>query len=334
MAETNKLLIGGIIASISIAAFIPLYFVFLVPNQPILPLLIDLQNKRYVIDGLGRVVAVPKQPKRIVSLAPSNTEILHNISYEKSRVVGRTTQCNYPPEWSDIMVIGDYWGPDIELILAVQPDLVLGRDTPEHTPLISQLESAKIAIFIMPKEETVGNIFSNMELIGYLVNKKDYATQSVSKLEIALEKITNSVNGTGNSTLLPIRVKTYYEIWPGSSAVGDNVWIAGGGNWIGDAIFKAGGMNLGSFFSKSWQNLEWPALELATPPLEPEHIIIPDWYDWTEIDTRPGWSSVPAVENDSYTKVIQDIIERPGPRIVESIYVLAKGLCPNLFPWL
>ncbi|MFX0134958.1 MAG: ABC transporter substrate-binding protein [Candidatus Hodarchaeota archaeon] len=332
MAETNRLLIGGIIVSLSVAAFIPLYFVFIVPNQPILPLLIDLQHKRYVIDGLGRVVAVPKDPKRIVSLAPSNTEILHNISCEKSRVVGRTTQCNYPPEWSDIIVIGDYWGPDIELILGVQPDLVIGRDTPEHTPLISQLESAKIAIFIMPKEETVGDIFSNMELIGYLVNKKDYATQSVSKLEIALEKITNSDNGTGNSTLLPIRVKTYYEIWPGSSVEGDNVWIAGGGNWIGDAIFKAGGMNLGSFFAETWQEIEWPALELVV--LDPEHIIIQDSSHWNTIINRPGWSNVPAVENESYTIINVDIIQRPGPRIVEAIYVLAKGLCPNLFPWL
>ena len=326
MAETNKVLIGGIIAAIVVAGFIPIYLIFLPPNAPLLPLLIDLQNKKIVVDGLGRPVEVPKKPERIVSLAPSNTEILHNISCEKSRVVGKSFYCNYPTEWSDIMIIGDFIGPDIDLIFSVFPDLVLGRNIQQHIDLIPLLEAADIAIFIMPIEDTVEDIFSNMELMGYLINKRASALNSTSKLEIALEKITNSVNGTGNSTLLPIRIKTYYEIW------NDPVYIAGGGTFIGNALYKAGGINLGSFFAGSWPYLDLPALELAA--LNPEHIVIPNWYNWNDIDSRIGWGSVPAVDNDSYTVINQDIIERPGPRIVDAIYILAKNICPNLFPWL
>ncbi len=326
MAQANTVLIGGIIAAIGMAAFIPIYLIFQPPNAPLLPLLLDLQNKKIVVDGLGRPVEIPKNPKRIVSLAPSNTEILHNISCEKSRVVGKSFYCNYPPEWSDIMVIGDFIGPDIDLIFSVFPDLVLGRNVQQQIDLIPQLEAANIPIFIMPIEDTVEDIFSNMNLMGYLINKETNASQMVTKLENALEKITNSVNGTGNSTLLPIRVKTYYEIW------NDPVYIAGGGTFIGDALYKAGGINLGSFFAGSWPSLDLPALELAA--LNPEHIVIPNWYNWNDIDSRTGWSSVPAVVNDNYTAINSDLIERPGPRIVDAIYILAKNMVPNLFPWL
>lgn len=326
MPEPNKVLIGGIIAALGVAAVIPIYLVFLPPNAPLLPLLIDLQNKKIVVDGLGRPVEVPKEPNRIVSLAPSNTEILHNISCEKSRVVGRSFYCNYPPEWSDIMIIGDFIGPDIDLILGVFPDLVLGRNIQQHIDLIPQLEAAGIAIFIMPIEDSVEDIFSNMELMGYLINKEASALYSTSKLEIALEKIINSENGTGNSTLLPVRIKTYYEIW------NDPVYIAGGGTFIGDALYKAGGINLGSFFAGSWPSLDLPALELAN--LYPEHIVIPNWYNWDDIDSRTGWNIVPAVQTDNYTMINPDLIERPGPRIIDAIYILAKNMCPNLFPWL
>ena len=66
--------------------------------------------------------------------------------------------------------------------------------------------------------------------------------------------------------------------------------------------------------------------------LDPEHIIIPDWYSWnTYIKARTGWNVVTAVINDNFTKIEQDIIERPGPRIIDALRIVAKDLCPKIF---
>jgi len=245
----------------------------------------------------------------------------------ESRIVAITDYCNYPPD----KIIGipqipnGFWTPSAEDIMAYFPDLVIGRNTPGQIDIISNLKEANIPIYIMPVERTVEDIFKNMKIIGYLINKTENASQEVAKLQIAMEKITNKVNGTGNSTILPNRVKTYYEIWF------DPIFFAGGSTFIDDLIYKAGGLNLGRFFPGAWPSLESPGEDLIF--LNPEHIIIPDWYDWnTYIKARPGWDGVvTAVINNNYTKIEQDIIERPGPRIINALRILAKDLCPSLF---
>ena len=78
---------------------------------------------QYVVDDLGRLVAINGTPQRIISLAPSNTEILFALGLG-DRVVGVTAYCDYPPEAQDKEKVGDYYGPDIEKIIALQPDLV------------------------------------------------------------------------------------------------------------------------------------------------------------------------------------------------------------------
>ncbi|MFX1450156.1 MAG: ABC transporter substrate-binding protein [Promethearchaeota archaeon] len=327
MAKSNYILIIGIAASLGIASFIPIYFAFLNPNPPLWPLLIDIQTKKCLFDGQGRLVCIPKNPVRVISLGPSTTEILFNISFKKSKIVAITDYCDYPPDniTGIPQIVNGYWSPSPPDIIAFLPDLVIGRNTPGQLAIIPNLEALNIPFFIMPDEETITDILNNIELIGNLVNNRDVASQVVTKLENALEKITNDINGTGNSTLLPIHAKTYYEIW------NDPIFFAGGSTFIDDLIYKAGGINLGGFFAGSWPSLDAPGTELAD--LDPEHITIPDWYSWSWITGRTGWAFVTAVIDNNYTQINQDIIERPGPRIIDALYILAKDLCPNIFTW-
>ncbi|MHA1383820.1 MAG: ABC transporter substrate-binding protein [Candidatus Helarchaeota archaeon] len=335
MAETNKLLIGGLIAAMGIAAFIPIYFIsFASSSTALWPLLIDLQTKNYVMDGQGRLVAVPKHPNRIISLGPSNTEILFNISCEKSRIVAITDQCDYPISGQNNIsgipqIPNGYWSPDPTDIIVYNPDLVIGRPVSGHINIISNLEAAGIAFFIMPAENAVDDIFTAMDTIGFLVDKRSNAQTEVNKLENAMEKITNSQNGTGNSTLLPVKARTYYDI--GTDAWG-SFYFAGGSTFIDDLINKAGGLNLGAYFAGSWPHLNVPGAEMAAQ--DPEHIAFNQEYqDWTTISSRSGWSGVTAVINNNYTAMNPDIIERPGPRIIDALYILAKDLCPNIMTW-
>jgi iron complex transport system substrate-binding protein len=82
---------------------------------------------QYVVDDLGRLVAINGTPQRIISLAPSNTEILFALGLG-DKVVGVTMYCDYPAEALDKEKVGDYYGPDIEKIIALQPDLILATD--------------------------------------------------------------------------------------------------------------------------------------------------------------------------------------------------------------
>ena len=82
---------------------------------------------QYVVDDLGRLVTINGTPERIISLAPSNTEILFALGLG-DRVVGVTMYCDYPPEAQDKEKVGDYYGPDIEKIIALEPDLILATD--------------------------------------------------------------------------------------------------------------------------------------------------------------------------------------------------------------
>ncbi|MHA1376923.1 MAG: ABC transporter substrate-binding protein [Candidatus Helarchaeota archaeon] len=332
MAKTNKFFVIGLIAAMGVASFVPIYFIFLTPNsQALWPLLIDLQTKNYVMDGQGRIVAVPKHPIRIISLAPSTTEILFNISCEKSRIVAITDYCDYPPEnvTGIPRITNGYWSPDPADIIAFAPDLVIGRPVGGHISIISNLEAANIPFFILAKETSIDDIFSAMNTIGLLVDKKSNAQIEVTKLQIAEDKITNSVNGTGNSTLLPVRARTYYDI--GIDTYG-SFYFAGSGTFINDLLYKAGGINIGAYFAGSWPHLDLPDAEM--PAQDPQHIAF-NAHDqsWATISSRTGWGSVTAVIDGNSTAVDPGIIERPGPRIIQGLYKVAKDLCPNIFTW-
>ena len=184
-----------------------------------------------ITDHFGRVVSINNtNPQRIISLAPSNTEILFALGLG-DRIVGVTDFDNYPPEATTKPSVGDYTEPNIEVIIAMEPDLVLA--TEEHETEMAQLESRGITVVgLYPKN--MDDILASIILVGKITGQNKEAAALVADMQKRIKTITDKT-----STLSAAQKKrVFYIIWH------DPIWTAGGGSFADTLINMAGGINI------------------------------------------------------------------------------------------
>jgi iron complex transport system substrate-binding protein len=266
---------------------------------------------QYVVDDLGRPVAINGTPQRIISLAPSNTEILFALGLG-DKVVGVTMYCDYPPEAQDKEKVGDYYGPDIEKIIALQPDLILATDF-HRFELIPALEEQGFTVFAVAPQ-TLDDVLESIQKIGQITGKEAEALELVNEMESKIEETEELTQGLGE------RPRVFYVTWH------DPIWTVGRNTWIDDLISIAGGNNTFSqyFESGAMVEIEWVIL------LNPEIIITSEWsYDWAINATE--LASTNASKMGRIYTFDDDLIQRPGPRLVESLEWLAHFIHPEIF---
>ena len=143
---------------------------------------------QYVFDDLGRLVAINGTPQRIISLAPSNTEILFALGLG-DKVVGVTDWCDYPPEALDKEKVGGYVNPDIEKIVALNPDLILvAYGTPMD--IINNLVGLGLTVFGI-KTTDLDDLLNDIRRIGEITDKEVEAQALTSEMESGIEAVTN-----------------------------------------------------------------------------------------------------------------------------------------------
>jgi iron complex transport system substrate-binding protein len=266
---------------------------------------------QYVVDDLGRLVAINGTPQRIISLAPSNTEILFALGLG-DRVVGVTAYCDYPPEAQDKEKVGDYYGPDIEKIIALQPDLILATDF-HRFDLIPALEQQGFAVFAVAPQ-TLEDVLESIQKIGEITGKDAEASQLVSGMRTKIEEIE------GQTKELQQKPRVLYMTWH------DPMWTVGGSTWIDDLINIAGGVNIFSqnFEGGAMVQIEWVVL------LNPEIIITSEWsYDWALNATE--LASTNASQTGRIYTFDDDLAQRPGPRLLEGLDWFAYLIHPEIF---
>lgn len=275
-----------------------------------------------IVDDFGRNVTVIKYPKRIVSMTPANTEILFALGLE-DRVVGVTKYCDYPPrvkelvEEGKVAVIGGFSDPNIERVVALDPDLVLAAHSLQ-LKAIEQLEEKGVTVVgLDPK--SLKDVLNDILLVGKVTGKEAEAKALVESME---QRIENVVSKTKEAQYRP---RVYYEVWH------DPLMSAGPGTWINELIELAGGVNI-------FSDAKAPYPEVSSESIitrNPEIIIIKVGYMGgvakEEIKRRPGWEAIDAVRNDRIYEVDENILIRPGPRIVEGLETLARIIHPELF---
>ncbi|MHC1597222.1 MAG: ABC transporter substrate-binding protein, partial [Methermicoccaceae archaeon] len=181
-----------------------------------------------VVDDTGEVVVLTKKPERIVSLAPSNTEILFALG-AGDRVVGVTDYCNYPPEATRKPKIGGYATPSIERIIGMEPDLVVsaygvGKEN------IDALKSSGITVLSL-NPTTLDDVLRDILLVGVACDEPENASRLVVSM---VEQIDAVKQRTANATSTP---RVMYTIWEGP-------YVAGSGTFADDMIAIAGGENI------------------------------------------------------------------------------------------
>jgi len=268
---------------------------------------------QYVFDDLGRLVAINGTPQRIVSLAPSNTEILFALGLG-DKVVGVSDYCDYPPEALEKEKVMGYSTPNIEKIVALNPDLVLaGYGNP--IDVIYTLEGLGLTVFGI-KTTDLDDLLNDIRRIGEITDKELEAQALTSEIESRIQAVTNLTEE------LEQRPKVFYIVWGDESSA---LWTAGSGTFIHELIEKAGGVNI-------CQNITGYATISIEEVIarDPEIIITSGLsYDWALNATE--LASTTASQTDRIFTCNDDLVQRPGPRLVEGLEWFAYFIHPEIF---
>ncbi len=292
------------------------------PLPPTLTTILPIQKTAAInlTDGLGRSVKMAGPALRVVSLAPSNTEILFAVG-AGSQVVGRDTLSDYPPQVKTVADIGGSMGNyNTEAILALHPDLVLAAGI-NSTDLVASLEKLGLQVFYLKNPVTLEEMYANLETVGSLTGHTTDAATLVASLQARVAAVDAKV-ATASS-----RPTVYYEL---DGTDPSKPYTSGGGTFVDLLIQRAGGVNI---FSKL--NNQWPQVNLEQLLVDnPQIILLGDSaYGETpeKVIVRSGWGSLQAIKNHQVFPFDDNLVSRPGPRLVDGLEALTKLIHPELF---
>lgn len=266
-------------------------------------------------DSYGRQVTISQLPQRIISLAPSNTEILYALGLGE-RVVGVTENCDYPAEAAQVEKVGGFQGPNMEKIIAAQPDLILA-DSLSGKETVEQLAAAGLAV-IAVRSDNLQHLFSNIKLIGQATEAAAAAEELVSDLEARLQVVADKIKAVSEGD----RAQVFYEVWH------DDLMSCGPNTFLAGIIKSAGGINVMDDATS-----DWPLVNLETLITKNPQVIILGHGGQTpaEVLQRSTWKTMDAVKNNRIYALNPDIWNRPGPRVLDAVEELARILYPSLF---
>jgi iron complex transport system substrate-binding protein len=275
-----------------------------------------------ITDGLGREITLAHPAQRIASLAPSNTEILFALG-AGSQTVARDAFSDYPEEAKGLADIGGGFGEiNTEVLIALQPDLVLAA---EINPVenVQALEDLGLKVFYLNNPTDLEGLYANLRLVAQLVGRQAEAETLVEGLQERVADVETRVAGVQNRPLV------FYEL---DGTDPNAPWTSGPGTFIDLLLSKAGARNLGGSLADPWPQIS--VEELITQ--NPEIILLGDFIYGgitpEDVISRPGWETISAVQNQKVYPFDDNLVSRPGPRMIDGLEALAKLVHPEIFP--
>lgn len=268
-----------------------------------------------IVDGEGNTVIVEEEPQRIVSLSPSVTEIISYLGAE-NKLIGRTDYCNFPETIKDVVSVGDIYNPNLEAIIALEPDLVLASNFGSEE-VMSKLKETGIKAVFLYEEESFEGTYAMIEKVGALIHKETEADTTIGQMKKIVEETVGKVAAL-KSDNRPLKV--YYTM-----EFGEADYTAGGNTFIGDMIALAGGDNIA-------KDIEgWSISKEKIAEEDPDLIIMTSGRNMIEnIKKDAFYKKLKAVKEDKLYEIDEDMISRQGPRIVDAFIALAKIINPEL----
>ena len=268
-----------------------------------------------VTDQLGRDVTVPDKPQRVVSLAPSITEIVFALD-QGHRLQGVTTYSDFPPEAVKLPKVGSYVHLDLEKIVALKPDLCIAIKDGNPRVIAQRLESLKIPVYAVDPNN-LETIMKTVLEIGTLLNAKGRANQLVQNMDLRIQKVKSLVAKTKH------RPRVFLQI--GVSPIVS----AGTHTFIHELIVIAGGTNL------SAGPIPYPRFSREKVlALSPEIIIITSMARSAVFEKVKAewekWPNMPAVRNQHIYVEDSNFFDRPTPRLVDGLELLIRLIHPEL----
>jgi len=246
-----------------------------------------------VKDARGKEILIRSKPMRIVSVAPSNTEILYALGLG-SRVVGVTRYCNYPAEAKNKPKVGDM-NTNAEAVVALKPDLVLAHGK-VNWQAVAKLEKLGLTVFaIDPK--TLGEVARDIRTIGKITARPKTA-----------DKVAARANKPSRKVLVVIS--------------SNPLWAAGPKTIVDEMLTIAHAKNVASSARPGFV----PFSKEAAIARNPDVIITGIKADVSFFTKSPEWRTTNAVKNKRVYALNSDLLFRTGPRLAEGLRELARKM--------
>jgi len=266
-----------------------------------------------VTDSLGREILVPQNPERIISLSPATTEILFALGLG-DKVVGDTEYCDYPEEAKTKDKVGGFENPNLELIVAKEPDLVFTAAGIQEE-IIQKLEASHIAVVCLDAE-TIDQVMSNISLTGEITGMSKKAGEIVKDMEERVKAVQEKIKDKP-------RPVVFFEVWD------DPLMTAGPGSFIDSLIQMAGGQNAAADLKGKFADYSTEKLLEVNPDI---YIMNNHAHKPEDLKTRTGFDRLKAVQNDRVFTIEDDLVTLPGPRIIQGLEEMARIIHPEIFP--
>jgi iron complex transport system substrate-binding protein len=264
-----------------------------------------------ITDDAFREVTFTVPPQRIVSLAPANTEIVYALQ-SLSKVVGVTTYDDYPTEVANIAKMGDFTTPNLEAIAAAQPDLILITGGVQ-ADVLAKLENTGAKVVVIDPKNITG-VMKSITTVSQILGVPKEGAKVVGAMQTELTRIRAAVSGEA-----PVR--TFLEIgW-------NPLYTAGPGTLLDDVLTQAGGVNVVTQKGYVGYSVEQLVKDQPTVYLGTKSSI----GTGTALADRPGYDALTAIQQKQFYGLDDNLVSRPGPRIIQGVLEVAKLLHPDLF---
>lgn len=264
-----------------------------------------------VTDDASRSVTFDAAPKRVVSLAPANTEIVAALGL-MDRLVGVTTYDDYPAEVKGLPKVGDFTTPNMEALTAASPDVVLVTGGVQ-ADVIAKVEKTGAKVLVVDPKDVEG-VYASITQVASVLGVPAKGDEVVARMKAELADIEKRVSGEKPK-------RAFLEIgW-------NPLFTAGKGTLLDDLLTRAGGQNVVTapdYVGYSVEQLvkDQPEVYLGTKS---------SIGDPLTLEQRPGYASLKAVAAGSIYPLDDNLVSRPGPRVVEGVREIAKALHPDAF---
>jgi iron complex transport system substrate-binding protein len=267
-----------------------------------------------VADSAGYTLRLAQRPRRIVSTAPSNTEIIFAVGAGE-QLVGVTTYCNYPPEAKQREKIGGFSPKSIsiESIVNLKPDLVLTTGGIQQ-PLTASLRQVRLPV-LSYDADTLDGVIENVRRIGRACGRAREAEALASKLQerLAATRARAATRKTaGPRVLLLLSEEPLMTVGPKT--------------FLGQMLELAGGRNIFADVTQQYPRIS----EEQIIQRNPEVIVLWDGGNAAarrqQLANRPGWGQLEAVRQQRLPAINEDLISRPTPRLFDGLDELTRAL--------
>jgi iron complex transport system substrate-binding protein len=289
------------------------------PLALVITLLIHISldgKERLLTDETGRRVAIPYPAKRIISLAPSITEILFALGLNEE-IAAVTNYCDYPEAVLNKPRVGGYINPSIEKIVSLKPDLIIATRDDNRWETNHRLSALGLCVYLINPKSFHG-VAKSIQHIGAAVGREEESKKIMINMTLKKEEIVKRTKS------LP-KPKVFFQI-------GYTPIMTVGRKTLADDLIRLAG---GKSISEN-ELTNYPIYSMETILSKAPEIIIISTMDSNKesmnlIERWRNWKSIPAVKMKAIHVIDSNLVDRPTPRIVEGLEILAKMIHPEVW---